>query len=439
MKNDKKNTECKQLNEYNINNDKNKIDTSKNNNKINSAINYNSNNDLTKSTSATSKKNTQHETKGNLNKNKNMKEKYDNIKSLDFIKEIIYGHYIIYLIGGLNNSLYLYDLHEQTLASKLNPYSVEIINKNNSIEIVLSCVNSIYFCNLNSSRGISQINEKKYPSLKFFETIVQNKKYQITYGSNGVLVYENLCSSKTVRAYPKIIFEEPVKGGILISNNIFAFVSSNIFSKKEKRSKIFFYIIKTFEIRKIEEIEFNHTVNLTINNLSLMEYTKKDKSYKLLFCACKKYTKNQKNGILLINYNYVQDKGLELNYKFKKTGNFEVYCFWQISVYPKNQIFNLDKIKKIRTNYCLIGGFEKDKGVIKIYKLIYSKNKKIYIKFVKNAILKDRNGVTYEDFRGPVSCIIQSKVKGMVLVTTWGDNIHVFNEPDIITSIKKYK
>jgi len=56
MKNDKKNTECKQLNEYNINNDKNKIDTSKNNNKINSAINYNSNNDLIKSTSATSKK-----------------------------------------------------------------------------------------------------------------------------------------------------------------------------------------------------------------------------------------------------------------------------------------------------------------------------------------------------------------------------------------------
>ena len=467
MNNESKNTECKQLNEHNDNNDNNKIDTTKNNNnnKINTANNYNSNNGITQSTSDTSKKNIQKKTEDiqqktegsiknkkniqqkkedNLNKNKNKKEKYDSVKTLDFIKGIKFGDYLIYLIGGLNSSLYFYDQFlnnikiNSSLINELNGfYSVEIINNNNNIEMVLSLVNCIYFFKLNFSGGplnITKNNEEKFPFLQFFETIVNNRKYQITFGSFGVKVFVNLCSSKIVNPHSVIIFEEPVNGGILICNNIFAFVSNNI----QKKSKIIFYNI--YDINKkininenMKEIDFNYTVNSAINSLSLMEYSKKNKSYKLLLCACKKYTKNQNNGILLVNYNINQDQVVNLNYKFKKTGNFEVYCFCQLSLYENIQFFNLDNKNITKTNYCLIGGFvpNKGKGVIKLYKLIYNKNKKVNIKYVKDYFFKDKDGVTYKYFRGPVSCIIQSNLDGRVLVTTWGNDIHLLNAPDI--------
>ena len=57
--------------------------------------------------------------------------------------------------------------------------------------------------------------------------------------------------------------------------------------------------------------------------------------YKVLLCACQKYIKNQKNGILLVNINdelYKIDysNSLKINYYFYDTNNFEVHCFCPI-------------------------------------------------------------------------------------------------------------
>ena len=49
---------------------------------------------------------------------------------------------------------------------------------------------------------------------------------------------------------------------------------------------------------------------------------------KILLCACKKYNKDTKNGILLINPNLGDNKRMEN--EFYETYNFEVYCFCQI-------------------------------------------------------------------------------------------------------------
>ena len=56
-------------------------------------------------------------------------------------------------------------------------------------------------------------------------------------------------------------------------------------------------------------------------------------NYKVLLCACKKYIKNQKNGILLVNINEKDSSQNEakISYIFYNTKNFEVYCFCPIS------------------------------------------------------------------------------------------------------------
>ena len=49
------------------------------------------------------------------------------------------------------------------------------------------------------------------------------------------------------------------------------------------------------------------------------------KTSRILLCACKRYTKDQSNGILLVNPQLGDNK--EIEEPFYNTGNFEVQCF----------------------------------------------------------------------------------------------------------------
>ena len=80
------------------------------------------------------------------------------------------------------------------------------------------------------------------------------------------------------------IFSGNYKKGIYIENNICALISNN-FMNGEKG------IIKKFE--------GNYSFIKSTTGLCLMNI-KGDRD-KILLCACKKYIKTQKNGILLIN------------------------------------------------------------------------------------------------------------------------------------------
>ena len=207
--------------------------------------------------------------------------------------------------------------------------------------------------------------------------------------------------------------------------------------KKEENNKLIFYnICSTLQ----NQIEVNYTFNLTINSLCLLEYTKKNNIIlKVLLCACKKYKKNQNNGIYLVSYDCKTKE--EKIVGFKKTGNFEVYCFCQIyNKMDKNKIIDEGKIDNIKgkTNYFLVGGFDvsKHKGIIKLYKLKYNKKKqRVNIEYIED--IKDSQ---FGNIRGPISCIIQSKKNGEILVTTWDKNIFSFKSPNINDdSLKKLK
>ena len=155
---------------------------------------------------------------------------------------------------------------------------------------------------------------------------------------------------------------------------------------------------------------------------------KQNINYKVLLCACKKYIKNQKNGILLVNIkeNESAKDNEKMNYIFYDTKNFEVYCFCPISIYDNTMIIKNAESKKENTDYFLVGGFDnnKKKGIIKLYKVNYGiEYDKTTIEYIQDIIFANENN-NMKGFRGPISSITQSNIDGKILVTCWDGNVY---------------
>ena len=170
-----------------------------------------------------------------------------------------------------------------------------------------------------------------------------------------------------------------------------------------------------------------------MNNQAIIE----DNKYKIILCACKKYYDDQKNGILLVNANLGDNKDIEE--PFYETNNFEVYCFCPIlKVENKNQFIEnnvnesyKEKIKITDTKYFLVGGFDTEKieGKIKLYKMIYGEKAwNTKIKELQDIEFIDDN---FKDFNGAISCIIQSKITGNILISCYNGYIYSFTAPNI--------
>ena len=175
-----------------------------------------------------------------------------------------------------------------------------------------------------------------------------------------------------------------------------------------------------------------------------------DNNNNILLCACKKYIKGQKNGILLISDlksiddSYYDSKN---NIKFYNTINFEVHCFCQISIVNKTNILREPEIKK--TNYFFVGGFDikRHRGGIKLYK--FKKNKEEIIEIeeiqdivLENVCLSNKNKKSKFKFcKGPISCIKQTTNQGEILITCWDGNVYLFNIPlfENFMAFEKYK
>ena len=133
------------------------------------------------------------------------------------------------------------------------------------------------------------------------------------------------------------------------------------------------------------------------------------------------FKKDDKN-----NFNDKDDdiKGFE---EFFDTNNFEVSCFCPLSTNLHVQIFN-NNYKNENIDYFFVGGFDKEnnKGIIKLYKIIYDKNiENIKIEFVEDIIIEDDQNKKFEK---PISCIIQSR--NNVLITCLDGNVYLFSKPN---------
>ena len=169
--------------------------------------------------------------------------------------------------------------------------------------------------------------------------------------------------------------------------------------------------------------------------------SKEDIENRILLFACKKYIKNQKNGILLLyNMHYMEEEEgyknelkMEVDSYFYNTDNFEPYCICHLKKeQPYNILFASFEIKE--TDYFLVGGFEKKirQGMIKLYKIIYGE--KLSIEYIQDFKLFGQN---YKGLKGPISCIIQTKEDLDLLITCWDGNVYFIGKANIYFYLKQ--
>ena len=220
-----------------------------------------------------------------------------------------------------------------------------------------------------------------------------------------------------------------VKSGIKINNNFIAFKSCNI-----KNSFIKFYNCNSQKI--INKDLKGYSFIYSTNGLAIMPREETNSNNKILLCACKKYLKNQKNGILLVNLIYSMNI-LNKSEKFYCTGNFEVYCFCPILIKDKNEVLKNKWIMK-DSEFFLVGGFSlnKNQGLIKLYKIVYRKDHhNTKIEYIEDIILEN-NLKNFHFFKGPISSMIQSSIDGSILITCWDSNVYLFSYPNIESFLK---
>ena len=287
--------------------------------------------------------------------------------------------------------------------------------KNNNIELILCTNDRTYFMKIKDSNfRIDNYGETE----KFYFCIDVNEEDYLICNEKGCFIYSHLFSKIVSNKRKFKIMEKFYKYGIKINTTYIALTSNKAVPNGEDKLILYNRYSKKF-CYEISGYSFiSH-----INGLNLIS---KDKNY-ILLCACKKYLKFQKNGILLVTFKLEDEDNEEIKTSFYETKDFEVYCFCQI--------FNLDKSdnlifeenhKKIFTNYFLVGGFEKKKGhgQIKLFKIKNNSNiLETKIEFIQDINVEKKLGL-----KGPISSIIQTKNTEKIIITCWDGNIYLFDQ-----------
>ena len=351
--------------------------------------------------------------------------------SADYIIELSDNYY---LSGGCDNTLILYKQYLETMKIKeINEWSYKVTEKittnereNNNIELICSTNKELITLNIDKETFRPKIKKYQIPKKKITNCIQMKENNMVILGNGGASYYTDLFNNYGQLAEYKIT-EKTYRGGIRINDKTVALTSNSILNNGE--DKLIFYNTKS---KKISNIIEGYSFNISINNLALIPREEIKSNNKILFCACKRYNNNKKNGILLINPNLGDNKSIKN--EFYDTDNFEVYCFCPILKFENNlEINNKNKINKIDTEYFFVGGFdlEKREGKIKLFKIIY--DEKVWltkIKFIQD-IEFDDNNPCFEEFDGPINCIIQSKTTGHILATCYNGKVYLFTPPNI--------
>lgn len=283
--------------------------------------------------------------------------------------------------------------------AQLNIYNISLEDKKFELENNLSYKNSIILFLLKESNN------------NYFICCKDNIKWQ-----------DNMFKRIFKQEYGKLEITS-VKSGLKLNQNIIVFKSCSI-----KNSFLKFYnclskIIINTEIK-------GHSLLYSTNGLSLIPRKEINSKNIYLLCACKKYNKNQKNGILLVSLNHNYNK-LKMSKKFFNTKNFEIFCFCPILIKDRTAVLKNQYIME-DTNYFLVGGFQKDKcqGMIKLYKIV--KYGEEYYD-AKIEYIQDINLESFgkNKFKKPISDIIQSKIDGNILITCWNGNVYKLLYPNI--------
>ena len=284
----------------------------------------------------------------------------------------------------------------------------EIEKDNKETEVIATTQKELSIVKIDGRKLKSRNDMVNLPSLTKKSCLSIDNRNHILFCEEGVYHIKDLFS-QILSFNSKKICNENCIGGILISKDLTAFASNkNIEGGKDS---IIFY--NPYLGKKTKEIEGYSFID-SINGLRVLNSEGKN----MLLCSCKS-KESKRNGILLINTNYIQNDNNKGNIiEFSETGNLEVYTFCPLSI-----------CDNVKTDFFLVGGFNKikEKGEIKLYKYERSINK---IKFVSNLEIDKNNNEHFQGFNGIVKCMIQAKDEKIIATCSDG-NVYLFSLPNL--------
>ena len=377
--------------------------------------------------------------------------KYEIIKYIKFINDyksnsnfIVELHNRFLLISTYDKNLFLFsDIYELIFQIKfpfmLNSCFEMKSEEKDKIKIICCSIFYIYIISLdlinskldiekttilNDSEDINNFNDIQNDfkrtlnsEVKVFNYLFMNKlknNKEIFCTNNGV--YESTSILNKEIFMSEIILLEQYTEGILINDKLICFKSNKQLTNGEDMLTIFNLNTKKI-IKKINGYSFN----ISQYRLILLPINEKKK---MLVCACTKYSSEQDNGILIVDFEFINDEKIEIKTYFKNTESFSINCICNL-----NLDNNKDKKEYSNDNnqnkeiYLLAGGIDNEyyEGLIKLYKIEKDEGE-INIEFMQDIELND-------DIEGNISYIYQLK-NGKIIISTAGGNI-LFTPPNL--------
>ena len=336
--------------------------------------------------------------------------------SAKIIKILEHG---FYASGGKDKKLNIYD-NKFKLTCKINlpdePRNIFVIHNkenNNFIQFIVSTIYKTILITFDTNNYNYKFNELIL-STSFCIPIL-NDQYLYSNG-NGLFIGENLFNNQKTFSTEKIS-SISYRNALLITDNKIVMSSNYIIEKGTNYITLYDFVEK-----KTLNKSFNESIALTMNNLLLIKNEKI--SGIIMLCACQKYTKNKRNGILLILLDIIYN--IDESNSFYETNEFEPFCFCQIFVKDEK-----NKKSISYTDYLLVGGFDIEKriGQIKLFKLKYFYiDNIIKLEFIQDLTIDEANNDNFQGFIGPVTCITQSKEPENILITCSDGNVSLFSQ-----------
>ena len=358
--------------------------------------------------------------------------------SAEFIKETENGYYIS---GGGDKNLLIYnpefenvskiDKNENIISISELKNNVQTEITKRDIKLITSTKENTYLITFNTNKLDSKVQKKDIQNISNFSSLIEIRKNNYLICGDKGLYHANDLFSDIITQKSKKINDTKYKGGLRISKKYIAVTSNKVVNGQHNLLE--FYNSNSQRIVKAIK---NYSFISSSNGLALMPRDESQTKYRYLLCACKKYESNKMNGILIVSDQI--ESNIEIKNPFYNTGNFEVYCFCPL-LYKENQkyekIFDDDNL--IESDYFLVGGYDqmKGKGLIKLFKLNYKENiEDTTIEYIQDIDIEQ--GKNFSGFKQPISCILQSKKNGKILVSCWDGNVHLFSRPNIYPLIK---
>ena len=342
--------------------------------------------------------------------------KVDNIKgSLKFFVHLQNDYFLSYE-DEKEMILYNKDFKEVTKIPNLEDnlcYITEKESENkNIIEIIACYLLHIYLIKINlEDKSLSGLKKYEIPKKNILFIQIYFDKYILS-GLNNAMIVHDLFNDKLESKNMNKLSNNSYKSGYLINDKYIALISNSLIPGGNNEIAIF-----NLSNNKMVNNITKFSPNITENGIEKIELKDNDK---LLF-SCKKYNSYQKNGILIVDINSINEENDdELNSKFYDTNNFEVNCFCQILI---KKINLNDEIIYEGTIFFFAGGFDLDKriGSVRLYK--FKKENSLEIKYLQD--------IDFYDFDMPVNTIIQLKESGEIIITTADKGIYRFSKPNL--------